>query len=504
MSTARPNVLLITSDQQHWRLLGCQNPQVRTPHLDRLAKEGTLFERAYCPNPTCTPSRASMITGLMPSQHGAYSLGTRLPESVPTFGEVFQRHGYDAALIGKAHFQGLKSTPEFPSIEAYPLLQDLEHWRRFHGPYYGFNHVELARNHTDEAHVGQHYALWLEEKGATDWRRHFAPPTGTTPSQRGRWSIPEELHYGTWIAERTEARLERCAERREPFLLWASFFDPHPSYLVPEPWDTLFDPASLDVPDVSPGEHDRNPPHFRKTQEASPDFGAWQELDGNLIHGFHSHRRGREDRAREQAIYFGMMALLDRQIGRILAKLEALGLADDTLVIFTSDHGHLHGQHGLVAKGAFHYEDLLRVPFIVRWPGRTRPGTRCDALQSLVDLAPTLLAACGLPVPRTMSGVDQSAVWSGAAASARDHVLVENRHQPTTLHLHTYVDARYKLTAYRNHTYGELFDLREDPGEVRNLWDEPSAAGLKVDLLHRLLTAEMAKEPLWMPRVAVA
>jgi len=147
----RPNILFITSDQQHWRLLGCQNPEVRTPHLDRLAAEGTLFERAYCPNPTCTPTRASIITGLYPSQHGAYSLGTKLPESVPTVGQEFSRHGYATDLIGKAHFQGLKGTAEYPSLESYPTVQDLEFWRGFNGPFYGFEHLELARNHVDGA-----------------------------------------------------------------------------------------------------------------------------------------------------------------------------------------------------------------------------------------------------------------------------------------------------------------------------------------------------------------
>ncbi len=501
----RPNILLITSDQQHWRLLGCQNPEVRTPHLDRLAREGTLFERAYCPNPTCTPTRASIITGLYPSQHGAYSLGTKLPEHVPTVGRDFSRNGYATDLIGKAHFQGLASTPEHPSLEAYPTLQDLAFWRDFHGPFYGFDHVELARNHADEAHVGQHYALWLEEKGARDWRKYFQPPTGTTPAQYGRWNIPEELHYGTWIAERVEARLARHAAGGGNFLLWASFFDPHPPYLVPAPYDTIYDPAALTVPGLAPGEHERNPPHFRKSQESRPDFSAWRaDPDGNAIHGCHSHLRSREDNARDTAIYYGMMTLLDRQVGRILAKLDELGLADDTLVVFTSDHGHFHGQHGLIAKGPFHYEDVVRVPFLVRWPGRVAAGARSHALQSLVDLAPTFLGACGLPVPRGMAGLDQSAVWRGEVETVRDHVLVENRHQPTTLQLHTYIDARHKLTAYRGETFGELFDLENDPGELHNLWDDPAAQKLKIEMLHRLLTAEMAKEPRFMPRVAQA
>jgi arylsulfatase A-like enzyme len=201
-----PNVLLITSDQQHHRTLGAVNPQISTPNLDRLAREGTTFDRAYCANPTCTPTRASIITGRYPSQHGAWSLGTKLAESEPTVGDLFQENGYATALIGKAHFQPLVTTPEFPSIEAYPILHDLDFWRHFHGPFYGFDHVELVRNHTSEGHAGQHYALWLEERGCTNWRDYFQPPTGTwEPARQGRWGLPERFHYSAWIAERTNA-----------------------------------------------------------------------------------------------------------------------------------------------------------------------------------------------------------------------------------------------------------------------------------------------------------
>ena len=155
MARTRPNVLLITSDQQHWNTLGVTNPEVRTPNLDRLAQEGTRFERAYCPNPTCSPTRAPIITGKYPSQHGCWSLGTKLPESERTVGEDFKAAGFRTALVGKAHFQPLYETPEYRSLESYPIMQDLDFWRNFHGPFYGFDHVELAPNHADEPPVGQ-------------------------------------------------------------------------------------------------------------------------------------------------------------------------------------------------------------------------------------------------------------------------------------------------------------------------------------------------------------
>jgi len=155
MAPARPNILFITSDQQHYSTLGVVNERIRTPALDRLCAEGTRFDRAYCVNPTCTPTRASWITGLYPSQHGAWSLGTKLFEDVPTLGDALTELGYHTALIGKAHFQPLATRYGMESIECQPVLRDLDFWRRFHGPWYGFRHVETARMHGCESHAGR-------------------------------------------------------------------------------------------------------------------------------------------------------------------------------------------------------------------------------------------------------------------------------------------------------------------------------------------------------------
>lgn len=299
------------------------------------------------------------------------------------------------------------------------------------------------------------------------------------------------------------AMLDNYAESESPFFLWASFADPHPPYGAPSPWSTMYDPTEIDVPQLTPGEFDDMPPHFAMTQEADPDFSMYQEPGGNTAHGMHSHLFDREAMAKNIAIYYGMISLMDKYIGKILDHLEAKGLAENTLVVFTSDHGHFIGQHGLKAKGPFHYEDLIRVPFIARWPERIPVGKQSSDLVSLVDLAVTFLGAAGVPIPRTMKGKDLGPSWSGeAGAYRRDHILVENRHQPTTIHVKTYVEERYKITVYYNRPYGEIFDLQEDPGELRNLWGNPEHKDLKAELLLDLLHAEMGKEPLWMPRVS--
>ncbi|KIL41433.1 sulfatase [Gordoniibacillus kamchatkensis] len=501
----KPNIVLITSDQQHWNTLGAFNREISTPNLDRLVKEGTTFSRAYCPNPTCTPTRASIVTGMYPSQHGAWTLGTMLPEDRQTVGELLRQGGYRTALVGKAHFQPVGSTDEYRSLEGRMMLHDFDFWRKFTGPYYGFEHAELVRNHTNEWLVGQHYALWMEERGCSNWRDYFTPPIGTMDeAAKFSWPIPEEFHYNTWIAERTNALLDTYKQSGDNFFLWASFPDPHPPYLAPEPWANMYDPDRLTIPKAAAGEHENNPPHFRMTQEPDPDFSAYRET-GFGIHGYHSHiRMSEDDHKKSVAVYYGMVSFMDKCIGKIMYKLDELGLADNTIVVFTTDHGHFFGQHGLQAKGGFHYEDLIRLPFIVKYPNRVPAGQVSDSLQSLVDLAPTFLSFAGLNVPGAMTGVDQSRVWLDPSQASREHVICEFHHEPTTIHQKTYVDRRYKITVYFNQTYGELFDLEEDPGEIRNLWHDERYKDLKSELLMKYIWAELGKEPMPMPRISGA
>ena len=507
------NILLITSDQQHYDALGVRNPRIRTPSLDRLAREGVRFERAYCNNPVCSPSRATLITGLYPAWHGCWTIGVKLPEDVPTVGDIFQEHGYETILVGKAHFQPLASAPGSESIECQPILRDLDFWRGFHGPWYGFSHVETARMHAHESHVGQHYALWMEGKGLTQWRDYFQQwPRRDDDKYRGpeymrdmrTWDLPEEYHHTHWVGERTVANMERCVAEGKPFFMWASFFDPHPPYAVPEPWASMYDPADMPIGRYTPGEMEDVPPHLQKTQEPAPDYSMYREPGGQGLHGFHTHLHEEDQLRRSMACYYGMVSLIDLEVGRILDALDRLGLAEDTLVVFTTDHGHFLGQHGLIAKGPFHYEDMLRIPMLARMPGHLPAGQVSEALQCQVDLPATFLDTAGIDIPGAMQGLSQWGAWRGDAPQPRDWVLVENRHNPTTVHLRTLVTQRYKITVYRGHDYGELFDLESDPRELRNLWDEPGYAEVKGALMLRFVQAEMEREPTRMPRIAGA
>jgi len=504
---SQPNILLITSDQQHYSALGAINERIQTPALDRLCEEGVRFTRAYCANPTCTPTRASIITGMYPSQHGAWSLGTKLFEDVPTLGDALGAAGYSTALIGKAHFQPTASQPGMESIECLPTVRDLDFWREFHGPWYGFEHVETARMHGCEALVGQHYAIWMEERGLTNWRYYFEDwPRNAEKAKRlranRRWALPAEFHYTRWTGERTVAQIERAAAETRPFFIWSSFHDPHPPYLTSDPWASMYDPNDMIPGSLNKGEHEANAPHFRKTQENDPEY--WETArKGEMIHGAHSHLRDVEELKKDIACYYGMTSFMDSEIMRILEALDSQGLAENTLVVFTTDHGHFLGQHGLRAKCIHHYEDLLRVPFLVRWPGLIPAGSESDALQNLVDLAPSFLTAAGVDVSGIMTGVNQLDTWR-TGKSTRAGTVIENHHGTDHFHMRTYVNARHKITVYRDGDYGELFDLECDPGEVKNLWNDPAAADVKCRVLHEFMQATLRDEPMRMPRIAGA
>ncbi|MEM7577519.1 MAG: sulfatase-like hydrolase/transferase [Planctomycetota bacterium] len=526
----RPNLLLITSDQQHWSTLGVLNPKIQTPNLDRLAKMGTNFTRAYCPNPTCTPTRASILTGQYPSSHGAYTLGTKLPEHVPTLGDHLRDLGYRSTLVGKAHFQPLASTPECESVESYPTLRDLDFWRSFndqHTPWYGFDHVELTRNHTDEGHAGQHYGAWLEDKGVTHWRQYFqvgndgvnlsgtdgklAPLIMDGPGYGWRedmaWKLPEEHHYTAWTGQRSIAAIESAVSEGVPFFVWASYHDPHPPYAVPEPWASMYDPDGMEVGEFVEGEFEHMPPPHQMTRDPNADFNPFNE-DGFGNHGYHPHAGvSQDDLKKAQAIYYGMISFMDHWIGKTLDKLESLGVLHNTLVVFTSDHGHFLGQHGLVAKGPFHYEDVIRVPFLAAFGDRMSPGSTSTSLQSLVDLAPTFLEAAGLEqTPRAMQGESRLGAWCGDSPSAsRKYAIVENHHNASdAVHLKTLVTQRHKLTVYRGRDWGELFDLAEDPEELDNRFGRAEYAAVEAELMSALVQADLDREPAPQARVSGA
>ncbi len=491
---SKPNILLITSDQQHFSMLGKVNKILKTPNLDKLADEGMSFDRAYCPNPTCSPSRSSILTGMYPSQHGCWSLGTKLPEDVPTLSKFFGDNGYETALIGKAHFQPTKQTDKYSSLETPKCMWDIDFWRNFDKEFYGFKNIKLLRNHTAEHWVGQHYVAWLEDNGCKNWKKYFFRPRGRMfNKEMGNWKITEKYHYNSFIAEETNNILEKCKESNKPFFIWASFPDPHYPQLVPSPWDKMYRAEDMELPDFLFEEHEKNPPYFKEVFKKSPNLAEYKE-SGQGVHGLHRHIYNKKRQQKKLAYSYGMVSFMDKYIGKILDKVKELGFDENTIIIFTTDHGDLFGQHGFIHKCIFHYEDLLRVPMIVKYKNHIPKGVRSDSLQSLVDIAPTVVSMCDYAIPNEMTGVNQSAVWRNEKQSVRDSIICENRHEPHLMHLVSYVEKQYKITIYENREYGELYDLKIDNGEHNNLWNDEKYKDLKANMLYKYLLAEMDKD----------
>ncbi|HAA76879.1 TPA: sulfatase [Candidatus Latescibacteria bacterium] len=447
------NVLLITSDQQRWDTIGRLNPAIRTPNLDWLADRGILFERAYTVNPVCTPSRCSILTGTYPFHHGCFHVGTSLPEDHgPTVAHAFSDAGYATSLIGKAHFQACED-PE--SLESAPRVHDLDYFDQWQGPYFGFEHAELVIGHTSEPHAaGMHYGAWLLAQGV-NLADHFDIHHY---DHYGPWSLPEDMHGSAWVANRSIDAIDRAKEEGRPLFLWSSFQDPHNPYVTPEPWVSQY--YSDNLPDAVQASDLEGKPDFYRTLAAGDFYGDDPELQDRAWGDVEIRPTLSGSDIRDlRAVYYGMVSLMDHHIGRILDRLESHGTIDETLIIFTSDHGDYLGDQGLWGKGLPTYEAVQRIPFIVSHPACSNPGQNSQALQSLVDLESSCLDAAGLSPLEASQGVTQSSAWIDPETIVRDHCRVEFRPAQGPYKQRTYVTSRYKLVCYDTRDYGELYDL---------------------------------------------
>lgn len=493
--TSRPNLLLILSDQQRADTLGCVNPQIRTPSLDRLAIEGVRFDRAYPPTPVCLPCRAALATGQYPSTCGATHNTCYLPENYPFFVANYLRsHGWFTHLVGKSHFSYYHDKA---SKESIPFIMNREYYRRWHGPWMGFERVDLCAGHTTEKHAcGMHYGLWLEEQGV-DCAKFFGH---TQYEAFGPWDLPEEYHNSKWVADQAIAGLERAAREKRPFYQWVNFQDPHNPCMVPEPWASMYDPAQIPTFGFKPGEpdsFDSKPRFYRETLQHPGGYAA-RYSDPRMPHaGNVSHFDWTPDQIQKNAAcYYGMVSLLDHHLGRILDALDHLGLAENTLVVFSSDHGELLGDHGLWWKGVTAFEECQRVPMLARLPGQLPAGQATRALQSLLDVQPTFLELAGLPQPPEMEGVSQLKCWRHPSEAVRTGVLIEERPWDTDWVQLTWQTPEYKLVFYTGQEEGELYHLDTDPHQIDNLWHQPQHATTKNALIHDLLSHLATRKPI--------
>jgi arylsulfatase A-like enzyme len=460
-----PNILLICCDEMRGDAMGwAGNPVIQTPHLDRLAAEGAAWDRCYATQPTCTPSRASFFTGCYASSVRSRMVGCWTPDDPRFLPHAFHQAGYHTAAIGKIH---LVPQHEEPAWQKERSGKD--------GHYFGFREVDLVNGHGDNC-FGPGFTPWLEER-CPDWRtrRQSRKRLREAVGSCYEWPLTPDSHSGNYLVEKTRAFLSRPQER--PFFLNVSLADPHYPFTVPEPFASMYRPEDMPppVPDIS---HSRHPAEMEVLA-----------TDADPVHviGTHTGCAGYtlEDWQTIKAIYYGMISQLDHHVGQILEALEQSGHADDTVVVFLSDHGDYLGDHGIYGKG-LSYEGSIRVPLLFRGPG-IQPGLRVGGVGTLLDLAPTLLDFAGIPEPEGMQGISCQSLLCGQGQAARDAVLIENDDDRTPMRMRTLVAGDWKLTVFAGRESGQLYHLPSDPQELHNRWEDPEYADIRNTLRQRLL-----------------
>lgn len=438
----RPNIIVVLMDDLRWDDLGCMgHPFVRTPHIDRIAREGALFRNAFATTPLCSPSRACFLTGLYAHKHGILDNTDRSARSheLTTFPRLLQKGGYETAFIGKWHM-GTDDTPR---------------------P--GFDH-------------------WISVKG----QGAYIDPDLNVDGKR----IKVKGYATDIFNERALTFLQR--DRTKPFLLYLAHKTVHPS-LVQGPDGKISDPTAATFPPAErhrklyAGEAVPRRPNVKDTLEGKP---ALQRKIGDLPPL--SEKTGTSDEIIRDRLRMLMAA--EEGVGQLVKALEEQKLLDDTLVVFTSDHGYFYGEHGLSVERRLAYEEAIRIPLLMRYPRRIKAGTTPEAFALSIDLAPTLLDLAGVDVPREMHGRSLLPLLRGEKVDGRKSFLIEYFSDTVFPRVHKmgYQAVRTERWKYIRYSelegMDELYDLKHDPYEMKNLIKEPSAR----DVLKEL-TAELER-----------
>jgi len=423
---AQPNVLVIHVDQHRLDCLGAYgNPDLRTPHIDGLAADGVRFENSFCPYPVCTPSRYSLLSGLYVHQHRGWSNHSTLPPGTATFPGILRDAGYKTKAVGKMHFAPTYLDVGFDEL----VLSEQNGPGRWDDDY----HRELKRHGLVDRND-------LEDQ-LREYRRDARPEYwdtfGALPS-----NLPDAFHSTTWCADRAVETLEGWGPSGN--LLMAGFVKPHHPFDPPPEWCDAYDPEKLTV------------------------LPGWREeclpRDQALHKGYFENAKLTETALRRvMAYYYATIEHIDHHVGRMVSLLKRKGLYDDTLIIYTSDHGEYLGFHHMLLKGNHMYDPLVKVPLIIKYPRSAQRGSVSDALVANVDLAPTILAQTGCAKDAWMPGLDLA-----RNAGARDVVFSEGRKGS---HAMARTKDR-KLIVSQGKADSLYFDLAEDPLEMRDLFGD--------------------------------
>ncbi|MEA3076426.1 MAG: hypothetical protein QOF60_1334 [Actinomycetota bacterium] len=503
-------ILFITTDQQRYDALGCNGGGVaRTPVVDGLAAAGIRYTRGHSQSVVCMPSRSTMITGQHSRTHGVWMNGVPLPADAPSVAAELHDAGYETALVGKAHFEPFLD-PERRFLENRIGVEG-----SFGAGHRGFDHMELA-THSVLGMV--HYSQWMMREHSEDLAG-FYPNLGRDWNVNGEGGgdtgaiqvkvnpVPRERYHTDWVADRTIAWLDSLDADADWFV-WMSFPDPH------HPWDP---PASetgrVDWRDLDLPERYLSSAAAREALIADRPAQWAGYYSGGLVANFEAPPSFRPadltgDQIREiNALVHVENELIDEACGRVLARIGERGWGDDTDVFFTTDHGELQGDYGLLFKGGYHVDSLLRVPFVWRPAPSSglEGGVVVDAPVGHLDLAPTFCAIAGLEPPAWMEGRPLPT----SRDDGRERVMTEwdSVFNGVEMHLRTIYRDGYLCTAYEPGTEhdgseGELYDMNEDPLQLDNVWSDPARKALREDLVADLYDSLPA--PLVDPRPVVA
>lgn len=486
-------ILLITTDQQRYDGLGFAGGQfARTPVIDGLAANGITYRQARNQCAVCMPARCTILTGQHVRMHGVTSNGIALPADHPSAAHALKAAGYRTALNGKGHFEPHAAKDFFENTAAS---------RNDFGPHRGFDHMELA-GHTGRAGRSLfHYPKWLAAQhpeavqGFHEYTANGAPSAlgggDTGAPQVADNPIPIELYHTHWTARRTVDWLATLAAEDDWFC-WMSFPDPHHPWDVPLEAKKRFDWRDLPLPPGYPGSREA----CEEVLATKPwHWLAWYRGEAQLnfeVPPAYVPAETTPDHIREvNAVVHAKNELIDEAIGQVLAYVRERGWDQDTDIIYTTDHGELQGDYGMLFKGPYHVDALTKVPLIWRpAPSAGIAPSEVPEPVGHVDIAPTILAAAGIAVPDWMQG---SPLPSAPGDARRERVFTEwiDEYDGNEIVMQTMVRGRHLITAYRPTnryagTEGELYDLANDPHQWRNLWNEPGSAALKLDLLDDL------------------
>ena len=454
----QPNVLFILTDQQRYDTISALgHPHCITPHLDRLVKEGISFSQCHVTAPSCAPSRASLFTGHYPHTTGILKNADNWTRS---WIENLADSGYHCANVGKMH------TWPFTTPCGFHERQVVENKDRF---LEGADFQDDWEKHLEEIGVEKQKRITYRER--PDYRDCLGAFS---------WDLPEDTHSDAFTGNRAVKWIEEY-DGQKPFFLEVGFPGPHPPYDPPPRFLDLYDDVDVPVAPVTKEDLDGQPQAYKGMRTHNV------EIDHDSV--VHQMEPSEESRIRQRKHYLANVTLIDEKVGQIMTTLEEKGLLEDTIVIFSSDHGDCLTDHGHSQKWTM-YDEITRVPLIVHAPSRFQGGRKIDDLIQLMDLGPAILEMAGADLPETMEArtilpaLEENASWTGReyvyAEQAKDLILTDTEFM-------TMVRSKdWKLVHFLDEKDGQLFDLRQDPRETRNLWNDPEHLETRKMLLDNL------------------